>query len=222
MNLSRHLEVFNPTDCVSSIHIIGLGATGANIGVQLVKLGIEELHVYDFDDVEEHNIANQVYNRYHVGTYKTVSFIDIVGRINPNCKIKSFNERVTKKIIREKILSGIIFLCVDSMGTRKELMEEFCMGLSIPSLIIDTRMGKDKGSIFSISQSDYQFWKENSQYGDADSEVSACGTSISVYPTANTIASIAVWQFIKKVNGKTPEKKVLFAFQDNVDIITTK
>ena len=53
LDLSRHTEIFNPSEFnPERIDIIGAGALGAEIVLQLAKLGIENLHVWDFGDSE--------------------------------------------------------------------------------------------------------------------------------------------------------------------------
>lgn len=59
MNLNKHREYFDPEkirEAKVPIHIIGVGAIGSHIAIQLAKLGIEEITVWDFDTVDDHNI----------------------------------------------------------------------------------------------------------------------------------------------------------------------
>ena len=66
--------------------------------------------------------------------------------------------------------------------------------------MIETRMGSNYGQIFCINPFDPKeadAWKDTLLDDDDPTlEVSACGTSISVGPTAKTIANLAVWQMI--------------------------
>ena len=62
MNLSKSLEYFDPiNDLEGAIHIIGIGAMGSRVAELLVRLGIQRIHIWDFDTVEDKNITNQLY-----------------------------------------------------------------------------------------------------------------------------------------------------------------
>jgi tRNA A37 threonylcarbamoyladenosine dehydratase len=53
MNISKHAGFFDPLTMIKSdIHIIGCGAVGSTVAEMLTRMGITELHLYDFDDVE--------------------------------------------------------------------------------------------------------------------------------------------------------------------------
>ena len=77
----RHLNVFNPEIFGHKrIDVIGIGATGSRIVLSLAKLGIESIHVWDFDEVADVNIANQVYGLEDVGKQKVDALKAIVMR----------------------------------------------------------------------------------------------------------------------------------------------
>ena len=59
LDISRHKELFNPYYFNTPVTIIGAGATGSWLALMLAKLGIQDITVYDFDVVEEHNVPNQ-------------------------------------------------------------------------------------------------------------------------------------------------------------------
>ena len=61
MDLVRQLEFFDPAKITEEIHIIGVGAIGSHIVEMLVRMGIEDINIYDFDTVDEHNIPNQMF-----------------------------------------------------------------------------------------------------------------------------------------------------------------
>ena len=67
----RHIDVFSP-DLFGKrrIDVIGAGATGSRVVLALAKLGLDNIHVWDFDHVEAHNIANQVFGLADIGKLK--------------------------------------------------------------------------------------------------------------------------------------------------------
>ena len=75
----RHLSVFSPEAFGNQrVDIIGAGATGSAIVLELAKLGVQNLHVWDFDTVESHNLANQAFGPRHVGEKKVAALASLV------------------------------------------------------------------------------------------------------------------------------------------------
>ncbi len=195
LNPLRHLSVFSPDEFGKKrIDVIGAGATGSRIVLSLAKLGIENIHVWDFDVVESHNVANQVYRLTDIGKKKVGALAEIVKE-STGITITVHSERVdgTQK------LGPIVFLLTDTMSSRKEIWEKALRLHLDCELMIETRMGADSGRIYTVIPSQMSHVKawESTLYADNDAEVSACGAVTSVGPTAEIISGMAVWQFMR-------------------------
>jgi molybdopterin/thiamine biosynthesis adenylyltransferase len=195
IDTTRHIDVFSP-DSLSNVRIdvIGVGATGSRVVLALAKLGLENIHAWDFDTVESHNIANQVYRLGDIGRLKVEALQELVLE-STGTKINIHNEKVDGS----QKLGDIVFLLVDSMAARKEIWQKAVRNKIRVKLMIETRMGADSGRIYTILPTDPdQIAKyEDNLYEDAEAEVSACGASISVGPTAEVVSGMAVWQLIR-------------------------
>lgn len=200
MDISRHREIINPYNLKDKITIIGCGATGSWVATILAKMGFNNITLYDFDKVEEHNLPNQNYEICDVGKFK----VDAIAE-----KMKKYNDEdidVTKKIEEcnaKSNLEGIVFLLTDTMKSRKEIYENCIKNNPNVRLLIETRMGVDQAMIYTISPTDYACLKNYSQkfYDDDIAETSFCGTSLTLLPTAMSVASQAVWQLIDFLNN---------------------
>lgn len=195
----RHASVFDPTKNNVPVTIIGAGATGSRIWLALVELGLTNITVYDFDHVEAHNLANQIYLQEHIGMPKVEALADYylkkTGR-NPPDTMRFINQKVEPD--QEAELAGILFLLTDTMKSRREILKHQIIGNSNIFNVIETRMASSYGNVFQFNpfdQDEVTAW-ENSLIDDDDAEVSLCGSSISVGTTASVIANIAVWQFM--------------------------
>lgn len=197
----RHLEVFGPEEFGNrKVAVIGAGATGSAVVVQLAKLGVANLHVYDFDTVEAHNLANQVYGVADVGKPKVEALAEYVKKY-ADLDIHAHNEEVTGQ---NKDLGKCIFLLTDTMASRKQIFEKAIRYNPSVEIMIETRMDVDTMMVYSInplSPSDIKEW-ESTLYGDENTARSACGSSVTVGATAQVLAGIAVWQFIKWASKK--------------------
>lgn len=200
MDISRHEEIINPNNCKYPISIIGCGATGSWVATILAKMGFTNINLYDFDIVEEHNLANQNYTEEDINKFK----IEALGE-----KLKKYNKDIiitcnNKEVNKNDKLYGIVFLLTDTMSSRKEIYEGCIKNNPNVKLLIETRMGADQTIIYTIQPCDYKQQKQyiNTFYGDDIAETSFCGTSISVLPTAMSVASQAVWQMINFLNDE--------------------
>ena len=211
LDISRHRELINTEEFNKRITVIGAGATGSFVVLALAKLGIKDIAVYDFDTVEEHNIANQLYSISDVGTKKVDALKEIV-RLNTGIEIKVFDEKFVKQP-----LNGYVCVMVDSMASRKEIyLNSIKMKPSV-DLAIEPRMGLDMMRLYNINPIDTDLFKgyEDTLYDDSTAEVSACGNSMSVITSSMLVASYVVRQIINHFNGIEVPAEILLDLKYN-------
>lgn len=201
----RHLEVFNPSQFGKRrIDVIGVGATGSKVVAALARLGIQNIHVWDYDLVEAHNVANQEYGLDDIGKLKVEALRDRILRdtgisisIHP-VKISTEEDAELNTVSPDEVSGDIIFLLVDSMSARRDIFDELENNMTT-DLLIETRMGPSVGRVYAFNPncaSHVEAWRKT-LYSDEEAGRSACGASTSVGPTASIIASYAVWRLIK-------------------------
>lgn len=200
MDLSRHISVFTPDNVKHPIHIIGVGATGSFVAMMLARMGCPVLNIYDFDDVEIHNIPNQYYDTEDLGKLKAEALAEKLKAINPNIVVNVNIGAVVPvhddehKGIDE--MAGYVFLLVDSMKIRRELWEAVKANKNIIHCW-ESRLGSDQARVYSLDMSVKDFSKYEVDFYDDDvAEMSACGTSITVLPVVLQTASLMIVQFI--------------------------
>lgn len=211
LNTIRHMELFNNEEFNTPVTIIGAGALGSWLALYLAKLGITNITVYDFDEVESHNIANQAFNIHDIGKTKTQALQDIIA-VQTNNKITIKNEKYTNQR-----LTGIVFLMVDSMAERKRIWEKNIKMKSAVKLMVEARMGLNMGRIYNVIPIDLQQGRkyEETLYSDDESEVSACGASMTVVTTATTIAAMSARQLINFANQQEMDNEIMIDLQYN-------
>ena len=195
----RHASIFNAIKHREQIHIVGAGAIGSRLWLALVELGITEIAIYDFDVVEPHNLANQIFLASHVGMPKVEALADYY-RLKTGNRPPSSMEFGNKKITHEEgaAFDGVVFMALDTMHGRVMLGDLCDRGQHLIRRVFDTRMASSYGDVLSYdpnNRGEYNAWKAT-LIDDADAEVSPCGGSISVGPTASLITNLAVWQYI--------------------------
>lgn len=198
----RQLDLFDPNHTNVPIHIIGAGATGSYIAYLLAKMGCDDLTVYDFDKVENHNLPNQIYGLEHIGNLKVDALENIIKR-DCDCTIK----KVSAEVKELNNIDGVVFVLTDTMHSRKSIWESLRDNPKI-KFFIETRMGAEFGVIYSLVPLLNKTEYEKTLYTDEQAERSAC-TRQSICPTVATIAGMAVFSLIRFLNNEDNPNKIM-------------
>lgn len=198
-DFSRQANILNPEEFNRPIHIIGAGATGSWVAFTLAKMGLSNITVYDFDEVGMHNLPNQMFGLSDIDKNKALSIRNIIRRFTGfNIKAK------TQKVEGYQPLQGIVFMLTDTMKSRKDIYNMSIKNNPNIDLLIETRMDLRGGRIYAIDPKNRYMCKqyEGTFYSDDEAEVSACGVSQTVLPTALAITSHAIWKLLNYINGE--------------------
>lgn len=212
MNLNKHLEFIQPSVYTKPIHIIGVGAIGSRIAEVLTRLGFNNLVVYDFDVVEDANVTNQLYTYPDLGVLKVDALERHLKDINPNLKLTKMGA------YEEQALSGVVFLCVDSINTRRRITEQHLRNMSIDAMF-DARMRLTDGQAYGANWADgnhVSAFLNTMQFDDKDDQtpLSVCGSSLSVAPTILTLVSLTVMNFMRYIKNLEIKQAI---FVDTLD-----
>jgi molybdopterin/thiamine biosynthesis adenylyltransferase len=143
----RQLDIFDPSKTNPSITLIGAGALGSMIGLTLVKMGINDLTVWDNDTVELHNISNQFYPRTAVGKSKADAFKEMVELFSPrDIEI----EAVPERFVSGDIYSEIVITALDNMKARRDVWKKAKDTAGV-YLFIDVGMGAEILHVFTLN-----------------------------------------------------------------------
>ena len=213
MDLSKVYEFFQPEKVDGKIHIVGCGSVGSAVAENLARCGVTDFVLWDFDIVEAHNVANQMFTQPDINRPKVEALRDILVNINPEIADKI---KLEPKGWKGKLMSGYIFLAVDNIDIRREIVEKHYDSPYVKA-VFDFRTMLESAQHFAADWSDEAMKKSllNSMqfsHDEASSEtpVSACGVTLGVVTTVRTICELGVNNFINFVKGKGLKKTVLF------------
>lgn len=105
-----------PTERLQSLTatVIGVGAIGRQVALQLAAIGNRRLRLIDFDTVELTNITTQGYRQTDLGKSKVLATEGSILEIDPTIDVTTITDR-----FRPRHLAGeAVFCCVDSITTR--------------------------------------------------------------------------------------------------------
>lgn len=205
MDLSKSMDYFQPATDRSRIHIIGCGSVGSTIAENLARCGVVNFTLWDFDTVEAHNIVNQMFDDRDIGRPKAEAVRDMIIRINPDA---APTIKIKPNGWNGEIISGYIFLCVDSIDIRRAIVEKVWDNMSVKA-VFDVRTSLEFAYHYAAKWNDraqkqalidsMQFSHEEAA---AEAPVSACGTTLGVVTTVRIISALAVNNYINLIRGK--------------------
>lgn len=219
MNLTKSIEYFDPINVKGKCHIIGCGSVGSTVAELLARLGITKFVLYDFDRVEAHNLANQMFVHSDIKSEKVDAVKRIITEINPEAES-------TIEICREgytnQKLNGYVFLCVDNIDLRRDICQRNRMNRMI-KVVFDFRTRLEDMQNYAANWSDMKQIDNllktmdfSHEEAHAATPVTACGTELGVAPTVRIGCAYGVTNFINFIKGRPLKTLILidaFAFE---------
>lgn len=220
MDLTKSIEYFNPIDVRFKCHIIGCGSVGSTIAELLTRLGITKFVLYDFDLVEAHNLANQMFKHSDIKSSKVEAVKRIITEINPEA---APTIEVCPDGYNGQRLNGYVFLCVDNIDLRREICTQNRMNRSIKA-VFDFRTRLEDAQHYAANWADMKQVDNLIKTMDfthdeahAATPVTACGTELGVAPTVRMVCALGVCNFMNLIRG-VPIKNIVVCNPFMMDI----
>ncbi len=212
IDLTKSYDFFKPESVNERIHIIGCGSVGATLAENLVRLGLTKITLYDFDTVSPHNLANQIFRQQDIGVPKVDALKEILMEINPDVE---HDLKLKPKGWQGEKLSGFIFLAVDNIDLRRQIVEQH-MNNTFVRAVFDWRTLLTGAQHYAADWSSVLDKKAllnsmafSHDEAAAETPVSACGVTLGVAPTVRTICAFGIANFLNFVKGGELKKLVL-------------
>lgn len=192
----------------TSVSVIGVGNIGSQTALALTRLGIYNLHLYDHDKVEEHNLASQSFSVYDLGRDKVEALKETLLSINKELDI----EKYVEKYEGDELFTDILIVAVDTMEARKTICKKLKKNNIKPDLVVDGRMGGSQLEVYTYT--DLENWEKT--FSDNPSQ-DPCGGRYICY-VSMTIGSFIANQIKRFLKGEEYKKQIIFDI-DSYDLI---
>jgi molybdopterin-synthase adenylyltransferase len=129
------------------IAVIGVGGTGSLVAEQLVRAGVRDLQIMDFDNIEESNLSRifgatkRDVNRHKVDVL--AKHLEKIGNVAVTKDSRSAIKQSSLITFRDR---DLVFSCVDNDRTRA-LLNRFAHQYLIPVVDLGTRLDARQGHI---------------------------------------------------------------------------
>lgn len=197
---SRQKDIV-PMEGITStpILIVGCGAIGRNVATQLASVGVQDLELYDFDKIEESNVASQGFPETHINLLKVESVQKSCLDINKSINIKVNNRRFRKSDIPRPVT----FMCVDNMKSRSLIWNRI-LEHGTTELMIDGRMAGPNIRILNARPSDQEEVEKYNKtlFSDAQAHSGSCTAKSTIF-CSNIASGLMVSEYVKYLQ-KTP------------------
>ena len=177
---SGQTDIFDPRKFTWPIHIIGCGGIGSNLILPLAKMGIPELHLWDPDQVEDHNIPSQLYRPSDIGANK----VDIAKQILESFEVDATITTHTEAVCANTQLEGVVISGVDSMTARQAIWEAVKANFTAIPLLMDGRIGGEQLELITLSPSDFDAvnaYESGDLFADEDALPLPCAARTTVH-----------------------------------------
>lgn len=199
----RQEKIFNPENQKFNIVVLGAGSLGSFIALNLAKLGFNNIHVYDFDIVEDYNLPNQFFRVQDIGKPKVEALLEIVRDFS-EVELSIYNEKVTPKTILPMGLNTLYVLTFDTLESRK-MIYDMLRGMN--NYLIDARMGAEEFHVYTTKLNDEKDTVEHDKAFDIIPTEIPCGEKSVIYSVLSI--SSEVCNIVKKLNNDEPYPKRL-------------
>ena len=220
MVLTKSIEYFDPVNVKGKCHIIGCGSVGSTVAALLARLGVTKFVLYDFDRVEAHNLANQMFIHKDIKTEKVDAVKRIITEINPDAEPTI---EICREGYNDQKLNGYVFLCVDNIDLRREICQKHRMNRMIKA-VFDFRTRLEDAQHYAANWADMKQVDNLIKTMDfshdeahAATPVTACGTELGVAPTVWVVCSLGVCNFMNLLRG-VPLKNIVVCNPFAMDI----
>ena len=174
-------------DCKATV--IGVGAIGRQVALQLSAMGISWLQLIDHDTVEWSNLASQGYLEGDMGKLKVNATLDLCWKINAATQIQAVPERFR----RSMAIGNVVFCCVDKIAVRRLIWESVKDKVSF---FVDGRMSAEVLRVLTACDAKSREHYPTTLFNTDEAFIGPCTAKTTIY-CANIAAGLMLAQFTK-------------------------
>lgn len=169
-----------------TVTVIGVGAIGRQVALQLASIGAPRIQLIDFDTVDQTNVTTQAYVADDVGQPKVSATADAIRRLDPLIQVASVRDHYRAKLE----IGSVVFACVDTISARAAIWRSVSRRCQF---WVDGRMLGEVIRVLAASDSDGFARYASTLFPQADAQRGSCTSGSTIY-AASIAAGIMIHQ----------------------------
>jgi len=205
----RQREIVPPEKLAGCyVVVVGVGAIGRQVALQLAAVGAASLELFDHDTVGVENLASQAYWPQDLTRPKVDATADICRLIYPQVRLIAHPTRFRRSFGRSLGDAGkdvAVFCCVDSITTRGLVWESV---RDRARFFADGRMNAEVIRVLASDRPGSDPYYATTLFSEEQALVGSCTARSTVY-TACIAAGLMLGQFTRWLRGLPVERDLL-------------
>ena len=184
-----------PADRLANITVtvIGVGAIGRQVALQLAAIGAPRIQLVDFDTVDLTNVTTQCYLAADVGQPKVLATAAAIRRLDGSIQVDTVQDRYRAKLE----IGAAVFCCVDSISARAAIWRSAANRCRFWA---DGRMLGEVIRVLTAADTNGFTRYADTVFPQADAQRGSCTSRSTIY-AASMAAGIMVHQFTRWLRG---------------------
>jgi molybdopterin-synthase adenylyltransferase len=185
----------------TTVSVIGVGAIGRQVAMQLAALGVGRIQLVDFDRVDAGNITTQGYRQADLGRLKVEALAEAIDELDQGIAVETIADRYRPQMS----LGDAVFCCVDSITARAAIWRSAGKAAAFWS---DGRMLGEVMRVLTVDGTAGREPYASTLFPQAEAQVGACTSRSTIYSAA-IAAGLLVHQFTRFVRGLPCDHEVM-------------
>ncbi|QDT71754.1 HesA/MoeB/ThiF family protein [Lacipirellula limnantheis] len=186
----------------ASVTVVGVGAIGRQLALQLAALGVRRLQLVDFDRVEPTNVTTQGYLAADVGRLKVEATAAAVAQLDSTIVVDVVPDRFQPRLETQ----AAVCCCVDSISARAAIwraVRERC------DFWVDGRMRGEVIRVLAAADEAGRAAYARSLFPQSEAQAGACAARGVIYGAA-IAAGLMVHQLVRWLRNDALTHDLLF------------
>lgn len=188
--------------------VLGVGAIGRQVALQLAAIGIRCMALYDPDRVKVENLATQGFWESDIGSTKVSAVAKQAKQQFPQLELHQFPERFRKSDAQRWSTNRqlAVFVCVDSIEARKLIWEAV---KDKAHFFVDGRMAAEVIRVLASDTPNVDQHYSTTLFAASEAYAGECTAKSTIF-TANIAAGLMVGQFSRWLRRVPVVKEQVF------------
>ena len=173
--------------------VIGVGAIGRQVALQLAAIGAPRLQLVDFDQVDLTNVTTQGYLAADIGQPKVLATAAAIARLDPTIAVETVQDRYRPRTE----IGQAVFCAVDSIDSRAVIWRS---AGSRCSFWADGRMLAEVIRVLAVAEDIGRDHYPTTLFAPSEAQPGRCAARSTIY-AASIAAGLMVHQFTRWLRG---------------------